>query len=315
MLQESRLMKEGAILGILYLILLFVSLFIPILNIVMIFLLPIPFIIFTTRYGWKASSVLFLVVFIVGAVFAMFITVPIMVLTGITGIMIGSAIHNNSSPYETWARASLGFLLGIMFIFVYVQGVLNINIMDEFYLAIDDSIEMTQDTLGQFGLESGSDQIELIRQQMEYMLNLLPVMFVVISIFCGFVIQWIGYKALNRFDHRSLRFPPFRNFQLPKVLIWIYFIAILFSWFDLDPNSGIYLTVINITNLAGLIISLQGFSFILYYTYKKGLSKVIPIISFIIIVLFPPIGLYMIRILGIIDLGFSLRDRIADGNK
>ncbi|WP_226038280.1 YybS family protein [Aquibacillus saliphilus] len=312
---EKNLVKQGALFGGIYLLLLYLTILVPFIEVVTIFLLPIPFIIFSARHGWKSSSILLLIVLLFASIVAMNVSIPLTILTGFSGILIGSAIHQKVTPYEVWAKGTLGFVLGFVFIYIFVQVIFTINLSSEFQLIINDSIATSEEMMEQFGLETSTENHEMLTQQMEQFLNLLPVILVIVSMILGFITQWLGFKVLNRLDGLGLRFPPFRDFVLPKVIIWVYFIAILFTWFNIDSGSPFYQVIINVTNLVGLLITLQGFSFILYYTYTKKLTKAIPIITILVAILLPFIGLYMMRILGIIDLGFSLRDRLSNAKK
>jgi uncharacterized protein YybS (DUF2232 family) len=76
------------------------------------------------------------------------------------------------------------------------------------------------------------------------------------------------------------------------------------------PQTGTYLStaLINLSYILQLFMFFQGLSFIFYYFHQRGASKSLPII--IVVVSFVmPILLYIIGILGIIDLGFGLRKR------
>jgi uncharacterized protein YybS (DUF2232 family) len=53
---------------------------------------------------------------------------------------------------------------------------------------------------------------------------------------------------------------------------------------------------------------IQGLSLVFYYAHAKRMGKALPIIAVVFAVLIPVV-LYIIRILGIIDLGFDLRSR------
>jgi uncharacterized protein YybS (DUF2232 family) len=53
----------------------------------------------------------------------------------------------------------------------------------------------------------------------------------------------------------------------------------------------------------------QGFSFLYYAAYKKGIGKGV-VVAGTVICLFLPFLLYLVAIFGIIDLGFDLRRRI-----
>ena len=75
-----------------------------------------------------------------------------------------------------------------------------------------------------------------------------------------------------------------------------------------NPEEGTYLftAIVNLTYILSFFMVLQGLTFLFYYFDKNGIDKAfaitIVIVSFLI-----PIFLYIIGILGIIDLGFDLR--------
>jgi uncharacterized protein YybS (DUF2232 family) len=60
------------------------------------------------------------------------------------------------------------------------------------------------------------------------------------------------------------------------------------------------------TYILQFILILQGYTFIFYFCDQKGISKAISI-TIAIVAFLVPIFLYIIGILGIIDLGFDLR--------
>ncbi|MDC3418499.1 YybS family protein [Aquibacillus salsiterrae] len=311
---DTKILKDGFQLGIIYLLILYATIFIPALELLTIFVLPVPFILFAARYGKKPVVVFNIILFVLVLFLAALLSIPLTILAGFGGTLIGLGIHAKLTPYETWARGTLGFVLGLLFIFLFIQLVWNINLINQFNLAVADSVTMSQEMLQTIGLNLSTNELDLIRQQMLQLATLVPVFLVALAIFLSFVSQWIGYRLIGRFDKLRLRFPPFRDFQLPKIIIWIYLLAIIFTWMELDPNSMLNQVVLNVVNLAALLIVLQGFSFIFYYVHVKKRTKVIPIIAIIVSILFPFIGLYLIRLLGIIDLGFSLRERIKKTN-
>nr|WP_239584401.1 YybS family protein [Aquibacillus albus] len=296
--------------SVIYILLLYTTIFVPAIELITIFFLPIPFVYFTSKHGLKRGISFFIINLLVVSLFIAVLSIPFTILAGLGGTLIGLAIHEKLSAYETWARGTLGFVLGLVSIFVFIQLFFGINVINEFNETISESVEMSQDILSNFGLEPTASELEMIEEQMLQVIQLIPVFLVIIAMIIGFLTQWLSYKLLNRKDKLGLKFPPFRNFKLPKVVIWIYFIAILLTWLQFEQGTFTYQGVINVTNLTAVLITLQGFSFILYYVYIKKLSKVIPVIAIIMCILFPFMGLYMIRILGIIDLGFSLRERI-----
>src|SRR5699024_12453704 len=104
----------------------------------------------------------------------------------------GLAIHDKLTPYETWARGTLGYVFGLLFVFLFTQYFLNINYSQELQIVIDESLQTTMGLLQNVGLEN--QQLDEIQQLMEdnfsNVLKLIPVILVVISMVIGLVSQW-----------------------------------------------------------------------------------------------------------------------------
>ncbi|RDW15232.1 DUF2232 domain-containing protein [Oceanobacillus arenosus] len=305
-MNQSRKITEGALLLAIFMVIMLLSLFIPIFTI----LLPIPFILYAARYDWKPSILMFIVAILLAALFTTVFSLPVVILMGLGGMMIGNAIFKNLSAYETLARGTLGFIIGMLFIFVFTQVVFDVNVMNDMNEIVEQSVSMSNDMIEQFGIQGiQTEELErVIQLQIELMFDLLPAIMILTVVFLAFLVQWIGYKFINKLYKRKLRFPPFRKLQFPSSLLWIYMIVLLFSIIETDHTSTLFVMIQNASLITGTLMIIQGFSFIFFFAQHKGLPKVIPILA-VVFTLFIPILLSFVRILGIIDIGFKLRER------
>ncbi|MGP4038992.1 YybS family protein [Gracilibacillus sp. D59] len=293
-----------------FLLLLLVTILIPVLQIVTIFLLPIPVILLMKNYAikWTILGLLLLLTFslFVVPVFSF----PITMLALISGAMMGWSIKEDQHPYETWSKGTAGFVLGLVLIYAYIEVVLQFSIMNSLENTMDESLQMTEDLFQAVGM--GQQDFDLIREQMMNMLQLMPVILVVASMAFAILTQWICYKVMNKVEQGSYYFPPFHSFNLPKIILWIYFLMLLVSFFVEEDFSTLSSVIIwNVYHLAGILMALQGLAFVFFYTHVKKQSLALPVISILFVIFFPFLGLYLIRILGIIDLGFEMRKRMA----
>lgn len=99
---------------------------------------------------------------------------------------------------------------------------------------------------------------------------------------------------------------------MPKSLLWYYLIIMVASLF-IDPSDGIAYTIaINLMFCLQFFVMLQGYSFLFFISDLKKWNKAIPVIIVIFSILLPFASIVapFVRILGIIDLGFSLRKKI-----
>ncbi|HLQ72454.1 MAG TPA: YybS family protein [Bacillota bacterium] len=311
-MNDSKVITEGALLTVVYNILLVVALYFPLVGMIIFFILPIPFIIFASRYNWKPSllmgaAAILLSIFIVGGV-----TMPMTILAAMGGIVTGCAIYKGLSTYETWAAGTIGFAAGFVFVYAFIQQVLKINIMEK----LDESLNQVLHFIDTLGIASQiPDEVyQTFTEQVMMVKDLIPASIVMVSILFAFVNLWLSYKIKNALEQKQVAFPPFRLFNLPTSVIWIYFIALILTFFNLDQQSFLYVGVINVILLGSILLTIQGFSLIFCFAHIKKWSKAIPIIS-VVLGFVLPVLFYLIRILGIIDLGFSVKHRLSGEKK
>ncbi|HLS60852.1 MAG TPA: YybS family protein [Virgibacillus sp.] len=315
-MNQTREVTDGAMWSAIYIVLLLITIFIPFFMLVGLFILPIPFIIYASKYDWRPSLIMFGAIIILSLFFATAFTLPMTILSGIGGIMIGSAIHHRSSAYETWVRGSMGFIVGLLFVFLFTQLLLQIDFAAQMDSVLDESMELSEQLLEKYGFNgTGEEGIALIEESLSQVKNLIPVGIAIAGIIIAFLSQWAAYKVMNRLQSKEMHFPPFRMLNFPVAIVWVYFILLVTSFMELDPDGLLSITVSNFSLLVGFFLTLQGLSFIFFYWHHRKWSKVLPIISVVATILFPFLLIYFIRIIGIIDIGFGLRSRIVNGDK
>ncbi len=312
-MNQSKRLTDGALWTVIYILLMIIAVYVPVISLFGLLLLPVPITIYASRYDWKSAALMGITAIILSTLTATVASLPLAVMTVLGGVVIGSAIRQNVSAYETWARGTLGFVGGLLFVFVFIQLVFQINLVEQIEQMMNESWEMTENMMGQFGVQEQMEETQTVMQDLiGVMIDLFPVFLAGTAVVFAFFSQWISYKVINKIENKNYRFPPFRNLRFPISLIWIYFGAFLLSFFMAESDSSLYIAVQNLFVLVGLLMAVQGISFIFFYAHHKKMSKALPVISIILTVLFPMFFLYLIRIIGIIDLGFGLRDRLGD---
>jgi len=310
-MKGSSMIREGLIYSGIYLALLLVSLFVPALGLITMFLLPIPFLIFSRQHGWKASLVLIGIVLFFTVLAVHIATLPLTVVAGFGGIALGSALHQEKSPYEAWAQGTVGYVVGLLFTYLLSLWIFQINWIEELRKTIDESISNSVGLIQSFNGNVSQEQIETLENQFGNIPSLLPSIMGIMAIFFAFITLWIGFKILNKQFREHHFFPPVKQLSFPRAIIWYYFIALIVTFIEFENGSIWGNASQNVYTLTGALFTLQGFSFMFAYADIKGFSKKIPIIGVVISLLFSFLLLYPVRILGIIDLGFSLRERLA----
>lgn len=310
-MDQSKNRKNGALLLGMYISLLLIVLFVPILSTIAIFLLPVPFVIYVARYGFKSAMFMILGALVFSILFGAVFTVPVTIFMACGGVMIGYSIHKQATAYQTLANGAAGFVFGFILLALISQFIFDVNIVKVVDQTMDDSIAVSQGFMKQFGMEGQTEkETTLIKEQIDYVKNLFPVILAVIITLMAWFVQWISYKLLNRKEVNKLRFPAFRTFQLPGGFIWLYFFTMIFAFFNMEPGETAFLFAQNIYMFVGLFIVIHGYSFLFFYADHKKIPKIIPILVIILTLLFPAF-LYLIRIIAIFDMSLRIRDRIV----
>jgi len=313
-MNKSKQLTEGALLTAVYIVLLLIVFFIPVLQLVGIFVLPVPFAIYAAHHGWKPSIVMAFVALLLTAMFATIVSLPMTLLSAIGGIVIGNGMHRKKNAYDTWARGTVAYVVGFVLILAMLQFVFSINIFDEINLVIDEMMATLNSITSQ--LQFGTDvesQLEIIEEQMRQFPDLLPSTMVIMSIIYALITQWVSYKVINRLNRENYSFPPFKQLNFPPAIIWLYLLALIVSFVGgADQGSTLGIVIVNAMALLSILLIIQGFSFIFFIADYKKIHKAVPIGAVVVTLLIPFIFMFLIEITGIIDLGISLKKRISE---
>lgn len=314
-MERSKKITDGALLTAVYVVLMLLVVFIPFIQIFGIFLLPIPFIMYGAKYGFRASIIMALAAFALSLAFATALALPLALLSVLGGMAIGSGIYRKRSAYEIWAQGTVGFIIGFVAVIALLQFVFSINIFEQMDAAIQDSIELTKSLSQSLQVaQEMNEPIELIEEQLMQVKDYIPSTIAVASMIMAFIAQWLSYRVINRIDQRKLAFPPFKHLNFPVAVIWIYFIAILFSLFNLESDSTLYIVMLNVMTLLTVLLLIQGYSFVFFFADYQKWHVSIPIVILLVSLFVPLVNVFLmfiIRIIGIIDLGFSMKQKIS----
>lgn len=295
-----------------YAALLLLTTYIPVLGAITNLFMVLPFILFAYKNDRKSMLVFFiaslLISLIVGTVFA----IPIAFTFGLTGLVMGDFIRKRKSREATYFGSSIAFLLTLVLTYVISVAFFQLDFIEEAIVATKSSIESSISMMESLGQTPDEKQMEELIAGVEAGRFLKPTLFVIASFISVFFIQLVSFPIARRFQVEVPKWKPFRYLQLPKSLLWIYLFSMIASMV-LNPEEGsfAFMAIVNIAFLLQWLMVLQGLAFIYHFSYAKKFTKAIPIMFTIGVLLFPQL-LYIVRILGIIDLGFDLRKRIKD---
>lgn len=306
---QTNKLTEGAILLAVYGVLLFIFLYLPFLWLIVAFVLALPFTYFTGKYNLKYGLFFLTGSLILTLIIGNIVALPVTILYGIVGVVFGWCLYTKKDRFITFSATTLTFLACIVLLYIGAIFLFNMNFIQE-------TIEMSETAFQRYitVLESTGQDVSLIKETLpliqQQLITLIPSMFILASGVIVFFIQTISYPILRRFGFSVPEASPFRNLLLPRSLIWYYLVTVLISLFiNADEGTFLFNAIANILFILQFLFVIQGISFLFFLSYEKGVKKVWPIIGTILVIISPLFNT-LARIIGIIDIGFGLRQWI-----
>ncbi|MGH0599973.1 YybS family protein [Bacillus mycoides] len=311
-MKNTKFITEGAALLAIYAMLLLISMYVPILGTVVTFALPLPFILLTIRYRLSNAFIVFTAALFITVIVSQPMNLVKTTMFGLIGIVLGYMYKKRKKPVETLMAGTLAYLIGIMLIYVASIKFFNIDLMKQMQNMFNESMAQSEKIVTAAGMPISKEQKELFAQFNDVLQTLFPSLLVMVSVCFSWITVMISGSVLRKLKHDVIPWPKFKDIQLPKSIIWYYVIFILLSTFiKVEPTSYLHMVFSNLYVIFSLLLVLQGLTFIAFIAHSKGFTRGVPIISFIVC-MFIPMMFPLVTILGIIDLGISLRSKIGE---
>ena len=310
-MKNTKFITEGAALLAIYAMLLLISMYVPILGAVVTFALPLPFILLTIRYKISNAFVIFTAALFITVIVSQPMNLVKTIMFGLIGIVLGHMYKKQKKPVEILMAGTLAYLIGIMLIYVASIKFFNVDLMKQMQNMFNESMAQSEKIVTAAGMPISKEQKELFAQFNDVLQTFFPSLLVMVSVCCSWITVMISGSVLRKLKHDVIHWPKFKDIQLPKSIVWYYVIFILLSTFiKVEPTSYLHMVFSNLYVIFALLLVLQGLTFIAFLAHSKGFTKGVPIISFIVC-MFIPMLFPLVTILGIIDLGISLRSKIG----
>ncbi len=306
-----RVAESGVFLGV-FAILLLISTYFPFLSIIATFFLPTPFILIAERNSRGWSLLFLMAACLLTIIISSIMTLPLTIMFGLIGIVMGWYLQKDGNRLQMYILASLICIFG--FIFTYAGSILlfDIDIFNDSLNVVNESLEQSAAVMEAMGQTEQVDALkENMAKTMETLQQLLPSLFILSGLFVTGLLFLFNKPIINRFCKNKLTIGPVRNIQLPKSLLWYYLLTMIISLFvTVDADHFLFTAILNIMFCLQFFMLLQGISFMFFFSHAKKWHKAVPVTIVVLSFILPPVS-PIIRILGIIDLGFNLRERIG----
>lgn len=306
-MKGTKFITEGAILLGLYIVFLLTFLYMPLVGGIIIFALPLPFIVYTVRNSFRHACLLLGIAVLLTIIVSTPLHIINTMLAGITGIALGYMYKKQKSAIEILLVGMLIYVVKFVFLYVVSVEFFNIDMIEMMKNTYETIMKQTEKMAKVTGNPMSEERLTMLKNMMDLLVTLLPTMFAMVALFYSWMTVLLSNYVLKRINYPVQRFHKFRDIKIPKSIIWYYVALILLSLF-IKAEVGTYSHMVfsNLSVAFNFLLLFQGFSFVAFFTYQKGYPKTIPILLFVIGIFIPQL-FPLITILGIIDLGFSLR--------
>ncbi len=312
---RTRRLTHGAMMVAIFTVLLAVSTYIPLTSILITWVLPLPIAWYSAKYNMSSSVAVtiagIMLSFIVGGGF---LALPVAFMYAVIGLVLGTMLRLKKNKATIFLATSGAILATFAIVYFAFVKILNINIiqqtLDLSMQSFDTSRKMMEaSNVPADQLASFEKQLELMEKTATYLVPSLLV-FAVLGI--AFIILAVNLPLLKRLKLEVPKFKPFRYMQLPRSILWYYFIVLIISLF-VRPEEGTYLyvAILNLSSILTMLLALQGLSLIHFFILEKGMPKGVVVIATIIALPF----LQFVSLIGLVDLGFNVRGFITGETK
>ncbi|MDI6645422.1 MULTISPECIES: YybS family protein [Bacillus] len=313
-MKQTKALVEGAIMISIFAVMTLFYLYVPLLSIIFFMAAPIPIILYTIRHGLKkgiaAGAIGIVISFLIGSINGL-LSAPMLIAVG-----IGMGVfYSRRQPGQAIITGALIYLFSFLIYFVVSVQLFQVDILGVAKESIDQIMPMVESTLKQSGASDQdiAKQLKQFRELQDTALNSLPVALLIFVTLMSFVNHWFVRPLIKRFVPDMPALKKFKDMRLPKSMVWYYLLTLLLML--IQPEKGSFLSLVQTSafQILFILVLIQGFSFIFYYCHEKNISKVVPIFAVVLTILFPPIGV-IVRIIGIADIGFDLREKVKTNN-
>lgn len=294
----------------LFAILMAATIYIPALWVISVWLLPMPLLIYTLRFGPKPGALVLAVSIFVSLLIGFPFSIPLVLLFAVGGYVVGFSYYQKRSAFQTLFAGSLSYIFTLWLLFVGSILILDVHPFEVLASGMEESVASAEQILTSLGQETNEEQLNMYRELIDFIPQIAPLIMIVTGAGYAFLTQAFAHPILRRLVDGQYRFPPIRLWSLPRVFLWYYLIGIILRLAVLDDQgTTMHMIVSNIVPLLEIAMIIQGASVMFQFVHVRKMTKALPIL-----ILFPgmmlPLVSTFVRILGILDIGFNLKDRI-----
>lgn len=307
MKDDPRKITYGAMMIALFVILLAVLLYVPFLGSILMFIIPLPIVLYGLRYDRASTTLVTAAGVVLSLLIGGVILLPFAFVHGLAGWMLADMIKTGKSKLYLFMGLALMYIITSIIGYVGAVLLFNINFIDQIFTMLRESQQQVASFMGTYGTLPASYN-EMADAMFTFYQHTVPAAFILACFLMAYVTLIPNLFLANRLGHQVPKFPPFRNMKLPVITVFVYgIILILNMTVAMEPGTDLYLICINATIILRTLFLLQGISLIHYYLHETKLPKVVTVVGTLFALFLHPVT----TLLGVLDAGVNIRSWIS----
>ena len=315
-IRKTSAVVESGILAAIAVIFTLVGNYIPVLDMIVNILWPLPIILCGRRNGlkWSISCLV-----VTGCVVAVLLS-PLQALTqclilGLIGLMMGWAMRRQMSPGQTLLMGSLGAFISTVLSVLAAYVFMHINVVEVFFQSVDESLQLSNqmfETLGMSGMTAV--QAAQVRQLFELVLPAGVLLSAPVTALANY---WAARKILARMGDYYPWFPPFSQWAIPKLTLLPYGVGLaLIVLHQNAQDSLLYRGGYTLYMMASMLLLLQGLCLIRWFVEYRHYPRFLLPLALVLTFTMPVVSQFVV-VLGAYDMVFDIRKirRKQNGDK
>lgn len=287
-------------------LLLLLSLLTPFLVLTSLFLIVPAVVLFTTLNTRQFLAHILPVWIIVGFIHPVFVLLAIYMI--IPALVMGRWYKKKRPATATLMAGTITILAEFLLLLLLGTTVFQFDLTEY----VNDVLQMTNDIGASNPLLS--DMVwttEQVRQLSVLTVQMIPMTLILSSFMMAVITHSVTRPILNSIGYAVPKMRPAREWRLPRSIIWYYLIGIVIQMFSYNAQTGFMAMIAgNLLPLLRICFMIQAIGFLFFLAYEKKWSKAVPLLLAVPIILYPPL-----RIIGIVDLAFPLRELVTKSKR
>ncbi|WP_017378777.1 YybS family protein [Paenisporosarcina sp. TG-14] len=309
--EQTKQLTFGAMMIALFSILLAVSFYVPILNLITSLFIAVPIAWYSAKFNRKASILVTVVSIIMSLFIGGLLAIPFAMIHALMGFTIGDAIRTKKSKLFMLLSTAGVLLVNIVMQYVIVVLTIGINPVKELLTIATDQYDQMGVFLERFNALP-KDYDQTVADTLYMFETVMPSLFIISLFGFVFILVNILLPILKRLGLDVPKFPPFSQLRFPKSVLWYYIVVLVVTLFvELEQGTFAFMVFANAALILRVLLVLQGISFVQFFILEKGWPKWTLIVAIILAIPLQAITL----IIGIFDLGFNIRSYVKDKNR